>query len=75
VVPFSAPGPQALKRQLGGYVRRNNTEAAERTRRELKTTVLEEHIRRVVESAPVPTPEQMERLRALLRPAGGGRGA
>jgi hypothetical protein len=64
------PEPQHLKRQLGGYVRRNNAEAAERTRRELKTAVLAQHIREFVTTAPAPTAAQLAQLRALL---GGGR--
>jgi hypothetical protein len=35
---------------------------------EVRVQRLEEHIRRVVESAAPPTPEQIERLRALLPP-------
>ncbi|WP_406306236.1 hypothetical protein OHA61_33945 [Streptomyces sp. NBC_00885] len=38
--------------------------------RELKTVRLADHIRAAVETAPLPTPEQLERLRALL--GGGG---
>jgi hypothetical protein len=43
-------------------------ELADDARRELKTITLEEQIRRVVETAPLPTPAQLARLRALLRP-------
>jgi hypothetical protein len=73
VVPFSASEPQRLKRQLGGYTRRGNAEAVERTRRELKAAVLEAHIKRVVDLAPPLTAAQRDRLAALLRPAGGDR--
>jgi hypothetical protein len=45
--------------------------------RELKTARLEDHIRRVVDSAPPLTAEQRDRLAVLLRPTaqqvGGGR--
>jgi hypothetical protein len=67
VVPFSAPDPQSLKRQLGGYVRRGNAEAAEDTRRALKAAKLEQHIRAVVDAAPPLSPEQRDRLAVLLR--------
>ncbi|MDF3141783.1 MULTISPECIES: hypothetical protein [unclassified Streptomyces] len=70
--PTSAPTPQTLKRQLGGYVRRGNDEAAEKTRRELKAAVLARHIQEFVSTAPLPTSDQLARLRALL---GGGRDA
>ena len=66
--------PQRLKRQLGGYVRRGNTEAAERKRRELKAAVLARHIHEFVTSAPAPTADQLARLRALLG-SGSDRGA
>jgi hypothetical protein len=35
---------------------------------ELRTERLADHIREVVESAPAPSPEQIERLRGLLPP-------
>lgn len=66
------PDPQRLKRQLGGYIRRNNTQAAERTRSELKTAVLARHIHEFVSTAPAPTADQLAQLRVLL---GGGRDA
>jgi hypothetical protein len=67
VVPFSAPDPQTLKRQLGGYVRRGNLAAAENTRRVLKAAKLEQHIRAAVDAAPPLTDEQRSRLAILLR--------
>jgi hypothetical protein len=39
--------------------------------RDLRAMTLEEHIRKVVDQAPPLTPEQAERLAALLRPSGG----
>lgn len=41
-------------------------------RRDLRVSLLEGHIREVVDSAPPPTPEQVERLRALLPHETGG---
>lgn len=40
-------------------------------RRDLHAARLAEHIKRVVDSAPPLTPEQRDRLSALLRPTGG----
>lgn len=41
-------------------------------RQNLKALKLEEYVRRVVDQAPPLTPEQADRIAALLRPAGGG---
>lgn len=41
-------------------------------RRNLKALKLEEYVRNVVDQAPPLTPEQADRIAALLRPAGGG---
>lgn len=42
-------------------------------RRRLKAERLEDHIRRTVDAAPPLTPEQRERIAALLQPAAGAR--
>lgn len=50
----------------------NDPELVE-ARQNLKALKLEEYVRRVVDQAPPLTPEQADRIAALLRPAGGGR--
>lgn len=63
---ISDADPQALKRKLGGYVRRGNHDAADETRRELKVARLAAAIRREVDAAPPLSAEQIEQLRGLL---------
>jgi hypothetical protein len=43
--------------------------------RDLRATTLEEHIKKVVDSAPPLTDDQRARLSALLRPSGGSNAA
>lgn len=57
-----------IRARIAGRKRQNPDADVTEEQRELKTLTLEEHIRRVVETAPLPTPDQMARLRALLRP-------
>jgi hypothetical protein len=57
-----------IRGRIGGKRRQDPHADITEEQRELKTLTLEEHIRRVVENAPLPTPEQIARLRALLRP-------
>ncbi|MBG0853813.1 hypothetical protein I2W78_18650 [Streptomyces spinoverrucosus] len=57
-----------LRARIAGRKRQNPNADVADDQRELKTLSLEEHIRRVVENAPAPTPEQIARLRALLPP-------
>jgi inactivated superfamily I helicase len=64
---ISDTDPQALKRKLGGYVRRGNSQAADETRRELKAARLAAAIKREVDSAPPLSAAQRDRLAALLR--------
>lgn len=63
-----SPETAKIRARIAG--RRRQTPDADVTeeQRELKTVTLEEHIRRVVETAPIPTPEQIARLRDLLPP-------
>ena len=41
-------------------------------RQKLKALKLEEHVAKIVAEAPPLTPEQADKIAALLRPAGGG---
>lgn len=41
-------------------------------RRQLRAERLEDHIKAAIDAAPPFTPEQLDRLAAILRPAGGG---
>ncbi|MFE0132055.1 hypothetical protein ACFWY6_10830 [Streptomyces sp. NPDC059037] len=66
----NAPHINNLRARLAAHERwhPDDPETADDVRRELKTTLAEEYIRRIVETAPVPTSEQLDRLRALLPP-------
>lgn len=66
-MPIS-PETAKVRARIAGRKRQNADADVADDQRELKTLTLEEHIRRVVENAPLPTPEQIARLRALLRP-------
>lgn len=58
--------PQALKRKLGGYVRRGNHAAAAEVRRDLRAARLAAAIKREVDAMPPLSAEQIEQLRGLL---------
>ncbi|TGB12616.1 hypothetical protein [Streptomyces sp. MZ04] len=70
--PTPVPDLQLLKRRLGGYVAQGNHEAAARVRRELEAAKLEMRVREIVDAAPPPSPELLDRLRTLLAPAADG---
>lgn len=55
------------RNRLGGATRRGNTEMAEQARRDMRVAKTAEYINELVESWPPPTPEQCERLSALLK--------
>ncbi|MEJ8668411.1 hypothetical protein WKI71_07110 [Streptomyces sp. MS1.AVA.1] len=55
-----------IRARIAGRKRQNPNADVSDDQRALKTLSLEEHIKRVVESAPTPTPEQIARLRDLL---------
>lgn len=59
--------------RIAGMRRQNPDANVAELQCELKTAVLANRIRQFVESAPVPTPEQLARLRALLVPSTGTR--
>lgn len=53
--------------KVGGLVRTGATpDRIEAAQRDLKASVAEQYIRRLVDEAPVPTPEQRARLAVLL---------
>ncbi|MFJ4821096.1 hypothetical protein [Streptomyces sp. NPDC088801] len=56
--------------QLANATRYGRREAAENAAREFKVIRLAEHIQEAVDTAPLPTPEQLAELRRLLRPGG-----
>ncbi|NUK01785.1 hypothetical protein [Streptomyces lunaelactis] len=64
-----SPEKARLRAAVAANTHHGHPEQADQARRELKTLVLADSIREAVENAPVPTPEQLARLRALL---GGG---
>ncbi|GAA2657487.1 hypothetical protein GCM10010307_72280 [Streptomyces vastus] len=66
-VPIS-PETAKLRARIAGRRRQDPNADITEEQRELKTLTLEERIRRVVESAPPLTADQIERLRALLPP-------
>lgn len=66
-MPIS-PETAKLRARIAGRKSQNPDADVTEEQRELRTLTLEEHIRRVVENAPTPTPEQIARLRALLPP-------
>lgn len=66
-MPIS-PETAKLRARIAGRKRQNPDADVTECQRALKALTLEEHIRRVVETAPLPTPEQIARLRDLLRP-------
>jgi hypothetical protein len=63
-----SPEAAKVRGRIGGKRRQDPHADITEEQRELKTLTLEDHIRRVVDSAPTPTPEQIARLRALLPP-------
>jgi hypothetical protein len=66
-MPIS-PDAAKLRARIAGKKSHNPDADVTEERRELKALTLEEHIQRVISTAPVPTPEQLSRLRALLPP-------
>jgi hypothetical protein len=73
------PSPaQAARNKLGGAAKRHLHDPDHpevlAARRNLAALTLEEHIKRVVDSAPPLTPAQRERLALLLHPGEAGDG-
>lgn len=68
-MPISSESAR-VRARIAGRKRQNPDADVTSDQRELKTLTLEEHIRQVVDNAPAPTPDQIARLRALLRPRG-----
>ncbi|MDQ0746906.1 hypothetical protein QF034_001137 [Streptomyces africanus] len=66
-MPIS-PEARRQRAQLACATRYGRIEAAEDAARQFKVTRLAEHIQEAVDTAPLPTPEEMTRLRHLLRP-------
>jgi hypothetical protein len=64
------PEVAKLRSRISVNTQYGRPEAADDARRELKTVLLARHIQEAVDSAPVPTAEQLARLRALLNPKG-----
>lgn len=64
-----SPEASSLRARIGGRKRQNPNADVTDDQRELKTIRLEEHIHDVLSTAPMPTPDQIARLRALLRPS------
>ncbi|MFF7651479.1 hypothetical protein ACFZCY_16720 [Streptomyces sp. NPDC007983] len=64
-MPIS-PETAKLRARIAGKKRHNPDADVVDDQRELKTRTLEAHIQRLISTAPVPTPEQIERLRTLL---------
>lgn len=68
-MPQSATTPRRRKQAELAAASRHHPERVDELRRDYAFETLDEHIRRVVESAPPLTAEQRERLASLLRPA------
>lgn len=66
-MPIS-PEKAHLRARIAGRRRQNPDADVTEEQRELRALALAERIRRDVESAPPLTPEQIERIRALLPP-------
>lgn len=66
-MPIS-PESAKVRARIAGRKSQNPDADVTEEKRELQILTLEERIRRAVESAPPLTPEQIERLRALLPP-------
>lgn len=64
-MPIS-PETAKLRARIAGKKRQNPDADVSEDQRELKTRTLEAYIQRLISTAPVPTPEQIARLRALL---------
>lgn len=58
--------------RLGAESRFHPESDATEIRRDLAASRIEDYVARVVDAAPPLTPEQRDRIAALLRPAGGG---
>ncbi|MEA9997840.1 MULTISPECIES: hypothetical protein [unclassified Cryobacterium] len=57
--------------KIAHTIKKNPSADTTELRRQLKAERLEEHVARVVASAPPLTPEQRDRIAALLRPSVG----
>lgn len=62
------PEAARIRARIGGRKRQNPDADVTDDQRKLKVVRLEEHIHDVLSNAPMPTPDQIARLRALLRP-------
>lgn len=62
------PNWRQIRARIGGTVAANPDADVSEDLRDMRIARLEEQITRVVDEAPPPTPEQLERLRALLAP-------
>ncbi|MBU3870255.1 hypothetical protein KN815_41300 [Streptomyces sp. 4503] len=68
-MPISSEAAK-VRARIAGKKRQNPDADVTDDQRELKMTTLEDYVQRVIASAPLPTPEQIARLRALLPPVG-----
>lgn len=66
-MPIS-PDAAKLRASIAGKKRHHPDADVTEEQRALKALTLEEYVQRVISTAPVPTPEQLDRLRALLPP-------
>lgn len=55
-----------IRARIGGTIAANPDADVTEDLRDMRVAQLEERIQRIVNAAPPPTPEQLERLRALL---------
>ncbi len=68
-MPDLSPERRRARARAGGYARQGNHEAADAARRDAAVLALADHVREVIDGFPPLTPEQRDRLAALLRPA------
>lgn len=61
----------AARSRLGVAARRKHPQQLQTARQELAAAKLEAHIAKILAEAPPLTPEQLDRIAVLLRPAGG----
>ena len=66
--------PTSARARLAAHHRHHPDTDDSTLRRDLRAAQLADHLRRVVNAAPALTADQVERLRALLPPAGMGDG-
>ncbi|MFD9584496.1 hypothetical protein ACFWBM_07395 [Streptomyces sp. NPDC059980] len=64
----SRPTWRQIRARIGGITAANPDADVTGDLRDMRVARLEEQIDRIVSAAPPPTPEQLERLRALLAP-------